>query len=318
MSLRLSEKLIAYLKRHEEERFTARALAKGIVEAYPEEALQKLQRSAVLKTQSDLIGQVAAEIGSIRTRLMSRHPYIRVTETRPRKLYYTETSDTDAVSLGGGMNGKRHKSATPKLTDLPESALYPKLSEYLMSELSLYSKRIDEKRSSNTRGPKGNRWLYPDMVAMEDLSADWHSEVKDCVGQYADQRTKLWSFEVKRLVNRSNVREAYFQAVSNSSWANYGYLVTANLDSDAFKELRMLFTLHGIGIITLNADAPYESQILIPARERHQLDWDNINRLAHENTDFLDYLKLIRQFYQTGDPRANDWDPVECFTALID
>jgi hypothetical protein len=30
--------------------------------------------------------------------------------------------------------------------------------------------------------------------------------------------------------------------------------------------------------------------------------------LAEENTDFLNYIKLIRQFYQTGDVRVADWD----------
>jgi hypothetical protein len=52
---------------------------------------------------------------------------------------------------------------------------------------------------------------------MEDLTADWHQEVKGVVKEYADKKTKLWSSEVKMLLNRSNVREAFFQAVSNSS-----------------------------------------------------------------------------------------------------
>ena len=61
-----------------------------------------------------------------------------------------------------------------------------------------------------------NKWLYPDLVAMEDLSRDWDKDINDSVSLYADKRTKLWSFEVKVLINRSNVREVFFQAVSNS------------------------------------------------------------------------------------------------------
>ena len=49
------------------------------------------------------------------------------------------------------------------------------------------------------------------------------------MNQYSDKRTKLWSFEAKLLINRSNVRECFFQAVSNSSWANFGYLVAAGV-----------------------------------------------------------------------------------------
>ena len=190
--------------------------------------------------------------------------------------------------------------------------MYPLLSLYLWEEFGVYSKRIDEKRSSNKRGPNGNRWLYPDVVGMEDLGAEWHQEVRDCVNQYSDKRTKLWSFEAKLLINRSNVRECFFQAVSNSSWANFGYLVAAEIEGqDTLKELRMLFAAHGIGLIKLDADNPAESQVLIPARERDEIDWDMANRLATENRDFLDYVKLVKQFYQTGEARPADWDVPE-------
>jgi hypothetical protein len=97
------------------------------------------------------------------------------------------------------------------------------------------------------------------------LGAEWHQEVRDCVNQYSDKRTKLWSFEAKLLINRSNVRECFFQAVSNSSWANFGYLVAAEIGgTDTLKELRMLFAAHGIGFIKLDVDNPADSQVLIP------------------------------------------------------
>ncbi|MGD7391916.1 HrgA protein, partial [Ralstonia pseudosolanacearum] len=44
------------------------------------------------------------------------------------------------------------------------------------------------------------------------------------------------------------------------------------------------------------------------ARERPEIDWESANRLAAENKDFLDYLKLVKQLYQTGEARASDWD----------
>lgn len=98
----------------------------------------------------------------------------------------------------------------------------------------MYSKRIDEKRSSNTRGPNGYHGLYPDLVGMGDLGTDWHQEVKDCVNQYSVKRTKLWSFEVKLLINRSNVRECFFQSVSNSTWSDFDYLVAAEIIGPRF------------------------------------------------------------------------------------
>lgn len=252
-----------------------------------------------------MVQQIVREIASQRGRLQAKHPQVKTTEGRPRKYYYTEQSETEEVE--GAETANQDSDVTTK--KIKEHDLYAMLSEYLWTEFSLYSKRIDEKRSSNKRGPNGNRWLYPDLVAMEDLSADWHQELKDCVGQYADKRTKLWSFEVKLLINRSNVRECFFQTVSNSSWANFGYLVAAEIEgADTLKELRMLFAAHGIGLIQLDSDNPAESQILVPAKERPEIDWDTANRLTMENRDFMDFIKLVRQFYQTGDPRAADWD----------
>ena len=198
------------------------------------------------------------------------------------------------------------KSSEPAIK---EQDLYPFLSEFLLSELTIYSKRINERRSTNDQRQGGNKWLYPDLVAMEDLSRDWDKDINDSVSLYADKKTKLWSFEVKVLINRSNVREVFFQAVSNSSWANFGYLVAGETEGDdTLKELRILTGLHGIGFIRLDAENPSESQIIIPARERREIDWDTANRLITQNKDFRDYIKLVREFYQTGDPRVNDWD----------
>lgn len=307
MALNLRQALIGYLRDRPEQKFTARQIAEWIFETFPDECKAKKASSQYVNTDAELMQQLVAEIGSQRPRLQKRHPELKTTEGRPRKYYYSEKSDVAEVAAAEGV------VAAP-MTDssnakLGEHAMYPLLSLYLWEEFGVYSKRIDEKRSSNKRGPNGNRWLYPDVVGMEDLGAEWHQEVRDCVNQYFDKRTKLWSFEAKLLINRSNVRECFFQAVSNSSWANFGYLVAAEIEGqDTLKELRMLFAAHGIGLIKLDTDNPAESQVLIPARERDEIDWDMANRLATENRDFLDYVKLVKQFYQTGEARVADWD----------
>jgi hypothetical protein len=312
MALNLAKAILDCLKQRPDEKLSARQIAEWIFETYPAECQEKKSNSRgnYLKTDADLVQQLVAEVGSRRPDLQRREPNLKTTEGRPRKYYYSTMSDVAEVSAA------ENAGAAP-LTDvievkLDEHALYPLLSLYLWDELGVYSKRIEEKRSSNKRGPNGNRWLYPDLVGMEDLGSEWHQEVRDCVNQYADKRTKLWSFEVKLLINRSNVRECFFQAVSNSSWANFGYLVAAEIEGqETMKELRMLFGAHGIGLIKLDIENPAESQVLIPARERDKIDWDMANRLGNENRDFLDYLKLIKQFYQTGEARLADWDAVD-------
>jgi hypothetical protein len=310
MALNLAKAVLGYLKERPDEKLTARQIAEWIFATFPDECQAKKQSSHYVSTDAELVQQLVAEISSQRPRLQKRHPELKTTEGRPRKYYYSEKSDVAEVAAAEGV------VAAP-MTDssnakLGEHAMYPLLSLYLWEEFGVYSKRIDEKRSSNKRGPNGNRWLYPDVVGMEDLGAEWHQEVRDCVNQYSDKRTKLWSFEAKLLINRSNVRECFFQAVSNSSWANFGYLVAAEIEGqDTLKELRMLFAAHGIGLIKLDAENPAESQVLIPAREKDEIDWDMANRLATENRDFLEYVKLVKQFYQTGEARLADWDVPE-------
>ncbi len=310
MALNLAKAVLGYLKERPDEKLTARQIAEWIFVTFPDECQAKKLSSQYVSTDAELVQQLVAEISSQRPRLQKRHPELKTTEGRPRKYYYSEKSDVAEVAAAEGVVAA--PMADSSEAKLGEHAMYPLLSLYLWEEFGVYSKRIDEKRSSNKRGPNGNRWLYPDVVGMEDLGAEWHQEVRDCVNQYSDKRTKLWSFEAKLLINRSNVRECYFQAVSNSSWANFGYLVAAEIEGqDTLKELRMLFAAHGIGLIKLDADNPAESQVLIPARERDEIDWDMANRLATENRDFLDYLKLVKQFYQTGEARVADWDVPE-------
>jgi hypothetical protein len=307
MALNLAKVVIAYLKDRPDEKFTARQIADWVFAAFPAECQAKKDSSQALKTDADLLQQLVAEIGSQRPGLQKRHPELKTTEGRPRKYYYSEKSDSAEVAAAE--SAAAMPSSDAKNAKLDEHALYPLLSRYLWEEFRLYAKRIDEKRSFNKRGPNGNHWLYPDMVGMEDLGADWHREVRECGNAYSDKRTRLWSFEAKLLINRSNVRECFFQAVSNSSWANFGYLVAAEVGGqDTLKELRMLFAAHGIGFIKLDVENPADSQVLIPARERDEIDWDMANRLATENKDFLEYVKLVKQFYQTGEARPADWD----------
>ena len=310
MALNLAKLVLGYLKERPDEKLTARQIAEWIFATFPDECQAKKQSSQYVSTDAELLQQLVAEISSQRPRLQKRHPELKTTEGRPRKYYYSEKSDVAEVAAAEGVVAVPIADSSD--AKLGEHAMYPLLSLYLWEEFGVYSKRIDEKRSSNKRGPNGNRWLYPDLVGMEDLGAEWHQEVRDCVNQYSDKRTKLWSFEAKLLINRSNVRECFFQAVSNSSWANFGYLVAAEIEGqDTLKELRMLFAAHGIGLIKLDADHPAESQVLIPARERDEIDWDMANRLATENRDFLEYVKLVKQFYQTGEARLADWDVPE-------
>ena len=315
MPLNLRQTVIDFLKSHIEERYPARNIAVWIFETQREACEEKRRCSRQnLATDAALIQQLVSEISSNRPAIQKREPRVRTTEGRPRLYYYAAAAEDDDIlrplemtilpSTGG--NAPR----IVRTTAVTEHDLYPLLSSYLHTEFGLYPKRIDEKRASNRRGPNGNRWLFPDLAAMENLTHEWHTEIRACVKQYGDPRTRLWSFEVKLRLTRSNVREAWFQTVSNSSWSNYGYLVTAEVeDADTMKELRLLAAVHGIGLMVLDTEDPTESsEIRIPARERAEVDWDSCNRLAEENRDFCDFISKVRQFHQTENIKDNDWD----------
>ena len=208
MALNLGKSVVDFLTAHPGEKFSARQIAEWLVATFPDECNDKKASSQALKTDTDLLQQLVAEIGSQRPRLQKKHPNLKTTEGRPRKYYFSEKSESAEVAAVENVSvaaptGKEEAK-------IGEHGLYPLLASYLWADFGVYSKRIDEKRSSNKRGPNGNRWLYPDVAGMEDLGADWHQEVRDCVNQYSDKRTTLWSFEVKLLINRSNVRECFF------------------------------------------------------------------------------------------------------------
>ena len=309
MALPVQKIVVEFLQDRKDQKFTAREIAEWIFETYPDECRKKQATSKAkinpLDSEAKFLTQLASEVGACRRYWEKSHPKIKITED-PRTYYFTELTDSEEIDLAES-NEAPPTSKTNKPA-VKEHDLYPLLFEFLLSELEIYSKRIDEKRSVNSKGAGGNKWLYPDLVGVENLSGDWHREIKDCASEHADKKAKLWSFEVKILINRSNLREAFFQAVSNSSWANFGYLVANEIEgANTLKELRMLASLHGIGFIKLSAKNPSESQILIPAKERSDIDWDTANRLTEENKDFLEYIKLIRQFYQIGEIRKQDW-----------
>lgn len=302
MRLNLRQTLVDFLKVRPEERFTARQIADWIFANLREACEEKRRNSQQdLREDAAFMWQLVAEIGANRPEIQKRWPQVRTTEGRPRQYYWTAASEAAEVA-----EAEKVKAAAPG--KVSEHDLYPLLCRYLHGEWQLYPKRIDEKRSSNRNGPNGNKWLFPDLVALEDLGREWGREIRACVQQVGAQRARLWSFEVKLLINRANVREAWFQAVSNSSWANLGYLVAADIQESAMKELRLLAASYGIGLIRLDINDPNESEVLIPARERGDIDWDACNRLAQENGDFQNVVSWVRQFHQTDNALVGDWD----------
>lgn len=291
MKFDLRKKVIEFLKENIDKKFTANEIANNIIKKYPSECREK-QNSSTQKNIS-IGSQISAEIGT-RIKEDVKENIIKVTSERPKKYYYTEKSDEEEVKE---INGKEIVDRKGNFYN-NEYDLYPILIEYL-KQSGLIAKRIDERKGSKKNESGSNKWLYPDVVAVENLTKDWNNTTKECAKDYSIKKTKLYSYEVKKILNRSNIREAYFQAVSNSTWANFGYLVATEINDNATKELEILNSLYGIGVIILKENIA-ESYIQLQAKEREDLDWNIINRLVEENSDFEIFINKISNFYRNG------------------
>lgn len=195
---------------------------------------------------------------------------------------------------------KKEKTETKKHN---ERDLHPLLVAYTFGDSHFKANLKTIFHENSTKATKGqNEWLHPDLVGVYFPFLDYKTETLEIQNHLSITSIKLFSFELKVTLSFSNLRQSYFQAVSNSSWANEGYLVTLNIDDDpTFKdEVRRLNNAFGIGIIKLNPENIFESEILFPSRINPEIDWDTVNRLANENCDFNDFLKLITEDCKLG------------------
>lgn len=301
-----SKKIALFLQDNPNQRYTAKAIAEAITTRYPEDYAEK-RANPRFETEQDFISQVVAEIGAQKQGILNQSNKIKWQDKPRPRVYWFD--DGTLLANDESLPEEESSDEAPINNTLSEYDLYPILMDYLKSEHQLYCLRIDEKRSKNNLGSGGNQWLHPDIVAMEPVAQQWHQYVKSCVLQGGGQSVRLWSFEVKKTLTMGNVRKCFFQAVSNSSWASEGYLVAMSIaDSRVEQELRMLSALHGIGVILLSVNNPSESELLLPAKKRPEIDWQSVNRIVEENADFKDFTDLVSNYYQTGRVRSKDWN----------
>ncbi|BAW80110.1 hypothetical conserved protein [Candidatus Nitrosoglobus terrae] len=306
------QRIAQWLMAHPQERFTARQLAENIVSRYPEDYEDKRINSRFINNNA-FISQIVAEIGSQKNGIARCHQGIRWQDKpRPRVYWFDPDPNLSPMSITEIEDEDSGEDAPiiRESASLTERDLYPLLMQYLKAQ-QLYCMRIDEKRSKNQRGNGGNHWLHPDMVAMQPVAKNWHELVRTCVLKGGGQSVRLWAFEVKKELNRSTVRQYFFQAVSNSSWANEGYLVGTEISGDGTEEeLRILSALHGIGVMILDTKNPTESEIMLPARAKLEIDWHSVNRLVAENEDMKEFVDLVSTYYETGRLRSKDWNRI--------
>ncbi|GAA7609445.1 COG2958 family protein [Helicobacter pylori] len=202
------------------------------------------------------------------------------------------------------------KISAPSVKIVHERDLHPFLTYMAINNenLKCYTKTIFHEESS--KSPKGmDRWLYPDMVGVRFLHAEWSNENLIAFSKKFDTLpVKLVSFELKREISVHNCRECYFQAISNSSWANEGYLVGHHIDTHNPKLMDLLKRLHasfGIGVIDLRTDED-KSAILLNAKYKEKIDYTMAQELSDKNPKFSGFLKSVVDYDPNHQHRYKD------------
>lgn len=182
---------------------------------------------------------------------------------------------------------KSEQSKETKNKVYEERDLHKLLSSYLKNT-ETFSKTIFHEQSN---GKDSNQiWTHPDMVGIKFLNLQTKVSQNFLKSINRVDTFKLSSYELKREINSdSELKKAYFQAVSNSSWANYGFLVAFEFSDSLYEEMSRLNQSFGIGIIELNAN-PYQSKILFPATYR-DLDFKTIDKLCKINREFENFIE---------------------------
>ena len=197
-----------------------------------------------------------------------------------------------------------------------EKDLHPFVVYYGFYYLKAYLKTIRHTKSGKK---EFGEWVHPDIVGCYFPFSDWEDEVVEVSSLMGNTAVRLFSFELKRELSILNIREAFFQAVSNSSWANEGYLVAAEIDNDEdFRtELERLSTSFGIGVIKVDIEDPDSTSVIVPARSKDTLDWEAINKLAGINPDFREFLKRIKIDISSRETRREMYDRVSDKDELV-
>ena len=194
-----------------------------------------------------------------------------------------------------GLNAQKPSAPSTKIAH--ERDLHPFLTymAFHNENLKCYTKTIFHEES--LKSSKGmDRWLYPDMVGVRFLHAEWSNENLIAFSKKFDTLpVKLVSFELKKEISVNNCRECYFQAISNSSWANEGYLVGRHIDTHNPQLMDLLKRLHasfGIGVIDLRINEN-KSAILLNAKYKEKIDYTMASELSDKNKKFSGFLKSV-------------------------
>ncbi|PUD37569.1 hypothetical protein C2R93_01415 [Helicobacter pylori] len=208
-------------------------------------------------------------------------------------------------------------TAKKQKTSFDERDLHPLLVKFLDKDpnFKLLCKTIRHEECKKGKGGEC-MWNYPDIVGVYFPYNKYKEETLKFLHHTGQNSYKLFSFELKKELSFSNLKESYFQAVSNSTWANEGYLVVfKDIEDKVLGELRRLNQSFGIEVIKLESEIS-NSKILLPAKER-EIDIPTLNMLIEQSPkDFKPFMEKINKQIEKGLDTAVDMG--EFFDEVLD
>lgn len=248
------------------------------------------------KTPSDTVG---AQLGH----------FIRQNDSRVKRIkgkkgfeYYSSKYENDlnlnAIIEDDIINLK--KSSENKTYQ--ERHLHRLLSSYLKSQ-DIYCKTIFHEKSANSKDDH-QKWIHPDMIGISFLNLKNKSSNALMKLINKADAFNLTSYEIKKEIKSDyELKKCFFQAVSNSSWSNYGYLVAFEISKNLIDEMERLNQSFGIGIIELKSN-PYESKVLFVSKYR-ELDFKTIDKLCEINNDFEKFINQTETLLSASEKYIN-------------
>lgn len=191
---------------------------------------------------------------------------------------------------------------------LPNSKTYHERDLHILLSSFLKNKDISSKtvyHEKSTRKDKNQKWVHPDMIGIDFLQLKDKGSNSLLKAINKSDMFNLISYELKKEIKTDyDLKECYFQAVSNSSWANFGYLVTFGINQNLRDEMQRLNQSFGIGIIELKAKV-FESEVLFPAKYR-ELDFKTIDKLCIINEFFKKFISHTEKILTASDKYLQD------------
>lgn len=200
-----------------------------------------------------------------------------------------------------GLIGHSTEDTNTSLTNTTTNESYTERSLHRLLANAMLSEGILTKTIFHEKSTKSDpaKWVHPDMVGVR--FNEFQDKVTRTLLKAADTKEylEIYSFELKKYINNDHeLKQAFFQALSNSNWANFGYLVAFEINNELREEMERLNRSFGIGIIRLS---PFDNatQILFQAR-KNDVDYYTVDKLCKINSDFRSFMERTAKVLNAG------------------